>query len=104
MVGDFEITGTLHYVSGYTGFASDDKQNGNFLALSFVADEDATLTVTFNNAQTTTSPVVLEPGDRDCVFRITNKDQQSLTVKVEKNGESNTKQYGLSGLTLEEAA
>lgn len=105
MVGDSEITGTLKYVTGFTGFSGDaEKQSGNYLALSFEADDDATVTVTFGNAQTTPSPTVLEPGDRDCVFRISDKSKQTISVKVEKDEHVIEKTYGLSGLTLEPAS
>lgn len=41
-VGINAISGTLHYVTGYTGFSGDAaEQEGNFLALHFEA-EDAT--------------------------------------------------------------
>lgn len=97
-----DFTGTLHYVENYTGFSSDTGMNfGNFLAVTFDAPDDVTLSVTLNKANTTQGPVVLEKGDRDCVFRITDKEQQSITVKVEKDGMSNEETYGFSKLTLE---
>lgn len=41
-VGNDAISGTLHYVTGYTGFSGDaSEQAGNYLALHFEA-EDAT--------------------------------------------------------------
>lgn len=105
MVGDSEITGTLKYVTNFTGFSDDpEKQSGNYLAVVFETDTDAKVTVTFGNAQTTPSPVVLEPNDRNCVFRISDKEAQTISVKVEKNGNVIEKTYGLSGLTLEPLA
>ena len=59
--------------------------------------------MTFNGANTTIGPVVLEPNDRSCVFRITDKASQSITVKIERGGKSVEKTYGLSGLTLDPA-
>ena len=91
-------------MTGFTGFSGEtEKQSGNYLALTFEADEDATVTVTFNGAQTTPSPIVLEPDNRDCVFRITDKLSQSISVKIEKASESIEKTYTLTGLTLEPA-
>lgn len=102
VVSDSEITGTLHYVTDFTEFSEEpEKQSGNYLALTFEANEDAKVTVTFNGGLTTFSPVVLEPGDRDCVFRITDKSSQSISVKVEKSGKTIDKTYSLTGLTLE---
>lgn len=101
-VGETGITGTLHYVTDYTGFSGDtEKQSGNYLALTFDATEGATLSVTLNKAQTTTSPIVLEPDDRNCVFRISDKSTQTITVKVEHGDQVVEKTYALSGLTLE---
>ena len=41
-IGSDAICGTLHYVTGYTGFSGDpEEQEGNYLALHF-EDDDAT--------------------------------------------------------------
>ena len=102
-INETAISGTLHYVKDYTGFSSDDSSNdGNFLALTFNAPEDATVTVTFIGANTTPSPVVLEPGDRSCVFRISNKDTQSIKAEFVYGDENQTVTYTLIGLVLEE--
>lgn len=47
--------------------------------------------------------MVLEPGDRDCVFRITDKDSQKIKVVASLDGESTEITYDLSGLVLDEA-
>ena len=91
-------------MTGFTGFSGEpEKQSGNYLALSFEVNDEATVTVTFGNALTTPSPTVLEPGDRDCVFRISDKSTQTISVKVEMGDQKIEKTYGLSGLTLESA-
>lgn len=98
------ISGTLHYVSDYTGFSSDDEKNdGNFLALSFIAPDDAKVVVTFIGANETSSPVTLEPDDRDCVFRISDKSSQSVKVEFSLGDENKTTTYSLTGLTLDPA-
>lgn len=103
IVSDSEITGTLHYVTGYTEFSGDEeKQSGNYLA--FVVEpvpDDATVTVEFVGANTTIGPVELEPDDRSLVFRITDKSKQSIKITTKSGESSTTKTYALSGLILE---
>lgn len=104
MINGDKVSGLLYYVTGFTAFSTDpEKQKGNYLAMSFDANPDATIEVTFINAQTTQGPTVLEPGDRDCVFRVTNKDTQQIKVVAIVGEESTEITYDLSGLVLEEA-
>jgi hypothetical protein len=100
VVGESEITGTLKYVTGYTGFSSNtSEQEGNYLALKVDADsEDAIVTVELVGG--TKGPVTLD-DDMNIVLLIKNKDTQSIKVTTTHNEESVTKTYGLSGLTLE---
>lgn len=102
-MGETEITGTLHYVTDYTGFSGEpEKQAGNYLALKVVTDPaDAKVTVEFVGGQTTPGPIDLEPDDRSLVFRISDKEAQSIKVTASKGEETITKTYGLTGLTLE---
>lgn len=101
-VGDAEITGTLHYVTGYTGFHGSDplEQEGNFLALKIDAITSEGVTTAVELVGGTTGPVTLD-SDMNIVLHIQNKDTESVKVTVSKGGESETKTYGLSGLTLE---
>lgn len=95
------ITGTLKYVSDYTGFSSKTaEQSGNYLALHAEVPgvDDVTIKVTV------TKPSTLD-ADGDIVLRIADKDSQTVTVVASKTGyESVTKTFGLSGLTIESAA
>lgn len=101
-VGDSEITGTLHYVTGYTGFHGSDplEQEGNFLALKINATTAEGLTTAVELVGGTTGPVTLD-SDMNIVLHIQNKNTESVKVTVTKGDESETKTYGLSGLTLE---
>ena len=94
------ISGTLKYVSDYTGFSSKvAEQSGNYLVLHAEVPEveDATITVTVTN------PSVLD-SDGIIVLRIADKDSQTVTVVASKEGyESVTKTFTLSGLTCQAA-
>lgn len=99
------VTGTLKYVTGYTGFNSAEpiEQEGNYLALDFSTDMDAAgATVTVELVGGTKGPVQLtHPDDMFCVFRVTNKDTQNIRVKATKDGATSTRELDLSGLVLE---
>lgn len=99
-MGDNSITGTLKYVTGYTGFdeSHPELQEGNFIALKCESNvEDVTFTVTVTN------PVTLDP-DGIIILRIADKATQTITVVASKEGyESVTKVFALSGLTCEPA-
>lgn len=98
-IGEDGITGTLKYVSDYTGFSGDvSLQSGNFLVLHSTTNHDgATITVTVTN------PVTLD-DDGIVVLRVADKDTQTVTISVSKEGyDTVTKVYSLSGLTCEAA-
>ena len=101
-VGDSEITGTLHYVTGYTGFHGSDplEQEGHFLALKINATTAEDVTTAVELVGGTKGPVTLD-SDMNIVLHIQNKNTESVKVTVTKGDESETKTYGLSGLTLE---
>ena len=83
VVGDADITGTLKYVTGYTGFSSNpSEQSGNYLALKFdFIPEDAVTTVEVVGG--TKGPVTLD-NDKNIVLLIKNKDSQTIKVTVTK--------------------
>lgn len=92
------ITGTLKYVTEYTGFSSNvEEQSGNYLAIKVEADAD-TITVELVGG-TVGHPVTLD-SDGMIVIRITNTTTQSITVVATKSNVSETYNLSLSGLTL----
>ena len=99
VIGDSEITGTLHHVTGYTGFSSEPtEQSGNYLALKInTIPNDATTTVEVVGG--TKGPVTLDE-DKNIVLLIKNKDTQSIKIISTKEEKSVTKTYSLTGLTL----
>ena len=100
VVADDEVTDTLKYVNGYVDFSSNtSEQSGNYLALKIEAEPAEAETVV-ELVGGTKGPVALD-DDMNIVLLIKNKDTQSIKVTATHNGESITKIYGLSGLTLE---
>ena len=91
--------GTLLYVDGYTGFSGDpDLQEGNYLVFHAAVPnvEGVTITATMDNTSTLDE-------DGIAVFRVRDKNSQTLTVVASKVGfASVTKVYSLSGLTCNE--
>lgn len=100
MIGEDAITGTLHHVTGYTGFSSVvEDQTGNYIGLQFdPTPDDATVTVEIVGG--TKGPVQLD-SDLMYVGKIANKDTQSIKVTTTKGEESVEQTYSLTGLTLE---
>ena len=94
-IANGEITGTLHYLTDYTGFSTDASlQEGNYLALHFEFSEGAEVKATLTNEVTLDEDGII-------VVRIADKDTQTLTVTASLDGETITETYGLSGLTCE---
>lgn len=107
VIANGAITGTLKYVTGYTGFSGEaDLQNGNYLAIHASVPEvsGATITITLVNAVISKEPVTLDP-DGLHIIRVTNKDTQKIIVTATKTGHVPvSKTYTFKGLTLTEAA
>lgn len=95
------ISGTLNYVTGYTGFNSTkvEEQSGNYLALDFDAlPWPDTYSVELVGG--TKGPITLSEDDKFVVFRIANKDTQSIKVVATKDGVKAEETFTLSGLTI----
>lgn len=104
-----KIGGTLHYVTGYTGFNGSDstEQSGHYLALDFadnwLGDTDpTTFTVELKGGKK--GPVTLTELDAFYVFRVTNPNTQSIKVVSTDSTGTTTVEYSLKGLTLESKA
>ena len=99
------ISGTLNYVTGYTGFSGNtDYQEGNYLALKFVSPSNATITMELVNGVANVGEQQLD-DDGIVVVRITNKTTQKLRMKQYVNGVvKQTTTYTFTGLTLQPSA
>lgn len=100
VVSNTGISGTLNYVTDYTGFSGDvSEQSGNYLVLHIDTKEPVdSITVELLNGSVG-HPITLD-SDRLIVIRITNKSTQKVKVVVNKDGMQQTKEYSLTGLTL----
>jgi len=89
------VTGTLKWVTDYTGFSGDvTEQSGNYLALKFTSNADR-VTLSYRDRTVTLD------SDMNAVIRVTDK-TEPLTVTAYDNVASTTLTLDLSGLTLEE--
>lgn len=94
------ITGTLKYIADYSSAFSGDEASGNYLALHFDSDvDDVVLTVEVVGGDH--GSVTLDDS-RITVFRIKNTSQK-IKVTATADGESYSKVYDLTGLTLQES-
>ena len=98
MLGSDRIFGTLKYVTGYTGFSSKtEEQSGNYLALHCEVPGVSGVTIRCKM----TKAVTLD-ADGDIIFRVADKDTQTITVVAYKEGyDAFAKVYDLKGLTCE---
>ena len=95
MFGENKITGTLKYVTGYTGYSpTPELQEGHFLAFHAESEPGAEIQVTMSRT------VTLE-ADGNCVARVADKETQTITVVASKPGcDSATVVFALDELTL----
>lgn len=92
---DNEITGTLKYITNYTGFSSKvEEQSGNYLVLHVDTNSKDDVYVEVVNGYS--GPVKLD-SDKIIVLRIADKDTQSIKVTTGNLVED----YDISGLTIE---
>lgn len=100
VVGSDSVSGTLKYVTDYTGFSGDvSLQSGNYLALHYASDEDVD-SITVELLGGSSGPVTLD-DDGLHVLRITDPASQSIKVTLTKGSETATKTYSLAGLVLQ---
>lgn len=100
---DHKITGTLHYVTGYTGFSSlPEEQSGHYLVAHYKPNPEDADVMVYKTSGTVGWKTLGKP-DLTLVSRITDKMTQKLQVKYKLGDvESDIIEYDLSGLTLEE--
>ena len=84
VVAEDVITGTIHYVTGYTGFDSDPaNQEGNFLALNFANNDFSNFTsvkVGLDPSAGSGLVEIINDPDKNGVFRISSTSQKFKIV------------------------
>ena len=98
-VGPEQITGSLKYVTGYTGFSGDvSEQSGHYLVTHSTATDGATIKAKLLGG---TTPEVTLDSDGILITRVTSNDQK-LRITASKDGlVTNVKVFDLSALVLE---
>jgi len=101
--GSQQITGTLRYVTGYTGFSGDPaKQEGNFLALDLAATPNGTAVIKAEviGGDSEGNPVTVDDGV--LVTRVANR-QQKIKITATNGDNVIERVYGLGSLKLKTA-
>ena len=103
VVGVDSISGTLKYVTGYTGFdeSHEELQSGNYIALKCTYGSGVTAKCQLLGGQF--GEVTLD-NDKNIVIRITNKDTQQIKFVFSKGEVTETRIYSLRDLVLESAS
>ena len=99
-VGSNYITGTLKYVTGYTGFSGKvSEQSGNYLALKCEAEDADSITVEFIGGVSGKGEVTLDE-DGIIILRVSNN-AQLVKVRAYKDEQvANVQVFNLTGLVL----
>lgn len=98
------IYGTLKHVTGYTGYSSKvDEQSGNYIALNVDPASGFPESMTVEVKNGTSSPSKLTEADHHVVLKIEDAATQRIVIKATNKGAEVTKEYKLTGLTLQQA-
>ena len=96
-----EATGTLKYVTGYTGFSGNpEEQAGNYIALKVNGVPEGA-TVKYQKVGGSAEPVTLD-SDRNIVIRVTDHNAV-LRFTIETEQGTVTRDVALNRLEFEEA-
>lgn len=99
-VGSDSVSGTLKYVTGYTGFSGDPaEQEGNYLALHIDTGTVTPDRVTIMIVGGEHPAKDVDMSDGIVILRIKNTSQQ-VQVVAYKDGRAAAKLYDLKNLTL----
>lgn len=103
------VSGTLNYVTGYTGYSGDPtEQAGNFLALKVGSHQS-----TYDHTESYVVKLLVDgvvkrtvtlDSDKNLVVRVTDKNKQKLVFEGVIDGDPFTKEISLTGLTLTPAS
>ena len=100
-VANGAITGTLKYLS--SGQLVTDWGAGNFMALEFEETNDDVEKILVGLSPSVSSGLVPLDSDMDGVFKVTDKDTQTLVAVEIIDGLAYPHVYDLSGLTCQDS-
>lgn len=102
-IGATAISGTLKYVTGYTGFSGDESlQSGHYLVVHCDTGDDAADSIKVQLINGNFGPATLDE-DGIAIVRISDNKAQALNVIAAKDGHVVSRIFDLSGLTMEPA-
>lgn len=98
-IGPEQITGTLKYVTGYTGFSGDPaEQSGHYLVTHSTSSDGATIKAELLGG---TTPEVTLDSDGILITRVTSNNQRLRITATKDDMPATIKTYDLSALVLE---
>lgn len=93
------ITGTLHYVTGYTGFSGDvSEQEGNYVALHITSTVEG-VTIKCKNSYSQREVTLDEDGI--LILRVIDKTKPIIFTASKAGYNTTVDTFNISGLTLE---
>lgn len=102
-IGATDISGTLKYVTGYTGFSGDESlQSGHYLVVHCDTGEVDADSIKVQLINGDYGPATLDE-DGIAILRIKDKDAQALNVIAYKDGRAVFRIFSLKGLVMEPA-
>ena len=88
-------------MTGYTGFSSKvDKQSGNYIALDIAPKSGFPESLTVEVKNGASGPSKLLQSDHQVVLRIKDNKKQSMLIKQNNKGATETKEYLLKGVKI----
>lgn len=96
-----DIAGTLKYVASYPDYSNEpSEQSGNYIVLNLTADpSSSTIEAKLNTDVNYKTP----DSNGNIVFRVTNKDSQSIQIHAINGQDESIANYALNALVLETA-
>ncbi len=103
-IGEFGVTGTLKYATGYTGFSGEAaEQEGNYLVLHFEVEDEPTAVLRVRHTKGVHTDWATLDSDGILILRLEDQAQEVIVEATLGNLKA-TKSVSLHGLVLESEA
>lgn len=104
-IGEYGVSGTLKYVTGYTGFSGDAaEQSGNYLILHFEVESEDDAVIKVGLTKGKTQGLKTLDADGLMIFRLERADQEIIVEASLAGYKTITKHIPIHGLVLETEA